>query len=653
VYKKQILQLLFLFCGLGSMAGTPALDSLVRAVARMPADTNKVRSIIKLVFKQQHGDPKLALAYTDSMLALSEQLHYRKGIAYSYHYFGILYTDQKAFSRALENLQKADSVYKLMNDVPHSCNILNSTGNIYYHMKEYDKAMDYYKKAVDQFRTIGDAGGMAMEMNNIGSVFSEAKNYDKALYYYQQALPLREREKDTSGICSTLGSIGEIYDYKKEDSLALLYYHRALGLSQVAHDAFYQINAYAMMASFFDNRSQADSAVKYMMLVLQLSQTASDPDRLKEAYSMLSRIYTEKGQPAPAYDYYKKYIQLRDSLFSKENAQKFVQTEMNFQFEKEEAEKKAEREKKEEVERSRKQTGEIIRNAFIAGLAVVLLIGIVIVRGNTRKKKDNIQLEAQKQEISRQKQEIQDSINYAKYIQDAILPGERLFDYFNDAFVLFKPKDVVSGDFYLSAEKQGTIFLAVADCTGHGVPGAFMSLVAYNKLQGVLMGAGNPGPSVILAGLNDRLVETLGQEKKDSVLRDGMDIALIRFDPASGQLDYAGANRPLWIIRGTELIELLPDKISIGGYTPAGTVFNTRAFTVQKGDCVYLFSDGYADQFGGDRDKKYTTRRFRELLLAIAGEPMAAQRVRLEQEHVKWREHFVQTDDILVIGIRI
>ena len=259
----------------------------------------------------------------------------------------------------------------------------------------------------------------------------------------------------------------------------------------------------------------------------------------------------------------------------------------------------------------------------------------------------------QKEIIEQKNKEITDSINYAKQIQSSILPlAKDIYELLPDSFGFYKPKDVVSGDFYWIGKQNGKVLVAAADCTGHGVPGAVMSMLGSNKLDHAVYDKGITRPSEILKMLNVGIKSTLKQNRTDS-LRDGMDIALMCIDYENKKIEFAGANRPLYHIRRGMLCEMPPTKSAIGGLTLDEQQFTHEEIEIDKGDCIYIFTDGYADQFGGEKGKKMMTKNFRELLITIHSKPMKEQEQILEESFYKWKGNFEQVDDILVIGIRI
>lgn len=262
------------------------------------------------------------------------------------------------------------------------------------------------------------------------------------------------------------------------------------------------------------------------------------------------------------------------------------------------------------------------------------------------------EIEEQKKLIEEKNKDITDSINYAKRIQEALLPEQSsLISLFSDSFILFKPKDIVSGDFYWFMENKGKKIIVAADCTGHGVPGALMSMIGCNILNKIILDEGITQPDLILDRLNEEVRTALKQKENASETRDGMDIAIITI--TNNELQYAGAHRPLYIIANNELNEIKANKFSIGGIQEEKRTFTNHVLTLQKNDAVYLSSDGYADQFGGKTGKKLMTKNFKELLLKIHNDSMKTQKEFLSKSIEDWRGAREQVDDILVIGIKI
>jgi serine phosphatase RsbU (regulator of sigma subunit)/HAMP domain-containing protein len=267
----------------------------------------------------------------------------------------------------------------------------------------------------------------------------------------------------------------------------------------------------------------------------------------------------------------------------------------------------------------------------------------------------------QKEEIDKQKAQIEeyfiqvtDSIKYAQKIQEAILPPENYVrKLLPNSFIFYRPKDIVSGDFYWLGEARGKVFFAAVDCTGHGVPGAFMSIIGYNQLKQAIITTGGSNPAEILDHLNQGVSETLHQKDANSTSKDGMDIAICSLDYNTLELEYAGAFNPLYLLRDGDIIQTKGDKFPIGSFLGETESFTNHKIQLNKGDQLYIFSDGYADQFGGPRGKKFMYKKFRDLLIANGDRTMTEQKEILKQSLFEWMQDEEQVDDILVIGVRV
>ncbi|MCH8317369.1 MAG: SpoIIE family protein phosphatase [Bacteroidetes bacterium] len=277
--------------------------------------------------------------------------------------------------------------------------------------------------------------------------------------------------------------------------------------------------------------------------------------------------------------------------------------------------------------------------------------------------RDNILEKSKKLEdaydvITEKNKDITDSINYARRIQTAIFPPDELVkSLLKDAFILFKPRDIVSGDFYWLESQDGTVYVSAVDCTGHGVPGAFMSIIGYNMLNQAILEHGTRKASDILDELNKSVGNALRQTGEASSTKDGMDIALCALSSNNNgtKLQYSGAYSPLYLIRNKKCIKTKADRFPIGNISEKQEKFTNHEFELQKGDIFYIFTDGYADQFGGPKDQKFKYKQFRELLLSIHHLPMEEQRSILDKTISEWMkdDKIEQTDDILVIGVRV
>jgi serine phosphatase RsbU (regulator of sigma subunit) len=371
------------------------------------------------------------------------------------------------------------------------------------------------------------------------------------------------------------------------------------------------------------------------------------------SYYLLAKAYSLKRDFSQAFTYLEKYSIITDSIYNEKNSRSINEMSAKYESDKKElmigslekdkalSNEKLEQEKKFKIYL-------IVFCLMVAGFAFFLF------RSNVEKKKTNNELSHAYKEIETKNKEIQDSINYAKRIQEAMLPEVSLLQkYFPEGFGLYMPKDVVSGDFYWFNELNENLYFAVADCTGHGVPGAFMSMISIDKLNQSLIDKKIDLPSKILSNVNNSIKNALKQNNVQAGSKDGMDIALCSYDKRTMTLNYAGANRPVWIIRNNDLIEQKPDKLSIAGYTEYDQQYTNRTIQLEKGDSVYVFTDGIVDQFGGPDGKKFMSKRLKELLIEINTKPMSEQELVLKGAIENWQGKLEQIDDILVLGMKI
>jgi serine phosphatase RsbU (regulator of sigma subunit) len=397
----------------------------------------------------------------------------------------------------------------------------------------------------------------------------------------------------------------------------------------------------------------ADKTIENAQHAINLSLEHNYQQSIGTSYYLLAKAYSLKKDYIKAFSYLEKYSIITDSIYNEKNSRSINEMSAKYESDKKElmigslekdkalSNEKLEQEKKFKIYL-------IVFCLMVAGFAFFLF------RSNVEKKKTNNELSHAYKEIETKNKEIQDSINYAKRIQEAMLPEVSLLQkYFPEGFGLYMPKDVVSGDFYWFNELNDNLYFAVADCTGHGVPGAFMSMISIDKLNQSLIDKKIDLPSKILSNVNNSIKNALKQNNVHAGSKDGMDIALCSYDKRSMTLNYAGANRPVWIIRNNDLIEQKPDKLSIAGYTEYDQQYTNRTIQLEKGDSVYVFTDGIVDQFGGPDGKKFMSKRLKELLIEITKKPMAEQEIMLKSAIENWQGKLEQIDDILVLGMKI
>ena len=285
---------------------------------------------------------------------------------------------------------------------------------------------------------------------------------------------------------------------------------------------------------------------------------------------------------------------------------------------------------------------------------VMLLTFLAVRLFKNENRKYAIQIEQQHATLEEKNKEVTDSINYARRIQSALLaPAALLKKNVPDHFVLYKPKDIVSGDFYWAAESDSKFWLCVGDCTGHGVPGAFMSLLNISILRELIVEQKVSRPDFLLNKQRDQIIKALNPDGAEEKAKDGMDCSIALFDFANNKIEFSCSNNPVWIMRAGVLHEFKPDKQPVGIHEGEMKPFSLHSWEIQKGDCVYMFTDGFADQFGGPRGKKYKYAQLKDKIVSLSGKTIAEHGHQLDASFTEWKGELVQVDDVLIVGIQL
>lgn len=577
---------------------------------------------IGFVYANQGDIPK-ALDYHHESLKLHEELGDKKGIAYGFNNIGFLYKKQGDIKNAFEYYHKSLKIYEEIGDKEGQAMSLNNIGVISISAGDTTKALEYHLKSLKLYKVIEDKYGMAYSLHHIGSIYktygdpsvtssreaSLISGINKALDYYRKSLALREEKGDKKGIASSLYCIGDIYNKQGKFKIS----------------------------------------IKYGLMSLELAQELGFPYRVEDAANLLSEVYEKQGKGIKALETYKLSIKMRDSMNNEANQKATAQQQAKYKYEKQKVLDDAKHDKLLAAEQEEKEKQQILAGATAIGLGLVVVFLIFVFNRLRVTKKQKLVIEEQKEVVEEAHQEIKDSITYAKRIQSAILPPSKLVkEYLNESFILYKPKDVVAGDFYWMEHKDGKVLFAAADCTGHGVPGAMVSVVCNNALNRSVREYGLTDPGQILDKTREIVIQEF--EKSEEEVKDGMDIALCSIE--DNKLKYAGANNPLWIIRNSEIIETKANKQPIGQFDKP-VPYKTHSFDLEQDDSIYLFSDGYVDQFGGEKGKKFKSKAFRELLLCIQDKSMEQQQTIINEAFETWKGNLEQIDDVCVIGFRI
>lgn len=574
---------------------------------------------IRLALTYQYVDPVKSAEYTMKSITAAENSGYVPYIIQSKRLLALLYRSKNELDEAMNIYQEILALNKSRKDTLEIARSYNDLGIIHMMKAEYESGLDYWKKSLNLKLQSGEITSAAVTMSNIGLYYKDINNFEEAESYIQQSLELSTKVNNFESVAFNLANLAALYGKMGDYEKSVATFERSLKISD-------SINTY------FDK---------------------------KETLFEYSKILEQKGDYEKALDIYKSYASILSDEYDEANNETIQKLKTQFETEKKEQElvmKDAELEKqaaeKALIERS-------YQYAVIFIIVVIIALGVIlfILRKVRQAKK---QVEIQRSLLAEKNKEILDSIQYAKRLQEAILPP---LDEVKNAFagfgILYLPKDIVAGDFYWFEETDTHRFIASADCTGHGVPGAMVSVVCSNALTKSVQEDQITDPGSILDRTREIVIRQF--EKSKSNVKDGMDISLLAINKNTGETLWAGAHNPIWIIKKSknELIEIKGNKQPIGNFESAEP-FKTHPINCETGDRLYMFSDGFADQFGGEdqltRDqggKKFKTKAFKRKLIETAHKKPQEQISELESTLHKWRGNLEQLDDVCVVVILI
>jgi len=634
-----------------------------------------------------------ALESYQKALTIFERIGDQQGIAGSHNNIGLIHADQGRYAEALEAFQKALAIRERIGDQQRIALCYNNIGNIHKAQGRYAEALESYQKALAIRERIGDQQGIAGSYNNIGTIYKGQVRYTEALEAFQKALAIYERIGDQQGIAISYNNIGTIHTDQGRYAEALEAFQKALAIRERIGDQRGVAILCNNIGSIHRVQGRYTEALEAFQKALAIAQPLGLHDLLDDIYLNLAQ--TDSALAASglthlwksAYLHHRLYAAYKDSVLNEASIRKQAQLESQYEYDKKTALLKAEQEKERALATAQLRQRETQRNLSLLalGIALIGLITFAILYRKIRQQRDLIQkqsdeiqqknlaleqynaelksinqaleesnriIQQQAETLSEKNEEILDSIRYAERIQRAILPSaEKWQRLLPESFLLYMPRDIVAGDFYWLEETERYIFLGVADATGHGVPGAFVSIVCANALHKAVLEEGLESPAEILWRVREVVVSQLTQAGEK--VKDGMDIALIRFAKGDwSRAVFAGANRPLWIVNAEGLLEMA------GTRQPIGYVEEPKPFEeveLMLGSrvpaMVYAFTDGIVDQMGGPKGRKLLPKGLREWLLSLWNQPVAKQAESLTALFETWRGERHQIDDVTVVGV--
>lgn len=544
-------------------------------------------------------------------------------------------------------------------------------GEIFRLQHNLPKALQVYKNAYELSLITNDPIGLSASYNNIGMIYNAMEELDSAFKYYQLSFDFNEKRGNELEMASSLDRIATLYLHKGENEKALKILNRSLEYKLKFNDKEELSTTYINLAEANYNSNRDKEALKNLELAIRYATEAQLTEHIEYCYKLLGIIYKAVGNHKQSAEFFYKYIVLHDSLISVQSNRIITEMEEKYQNERKQNEIDVLNKDKLIQESNLKKQKQFIYLVLVVAFLLVVVV-FVVIRGLQQKKKDNRILEEKNLIINEQKsiveeknKEITDSINYAKRIQYALLANEAfLKQNIKNHFIFFKPKDIVSGDFYwatkVTADDENNLksigikerfYLAVCDSTGHGVPGAFMSLLNIGFLSEAIKEKNIFEPNKVFDYVRERLVGAISLEGQ----KDGFDGVLLCMDKMMDdkiKVCYVAANNAPVLLSGGESIQLPVDKMPVG-YGEKKEGFKLHHITYNSGDMLYLYTDGYPDQFGGPRGKKFMYKQLNGLLKSISKDDLKKQKEELTEYFLAWKGNLEQIDDVCVIGIRL
>jgi len=651
-------------------------------------------------------DADLGILYANRLIDSAQVAGLIRFEAYGHSTKAECYTMLADYKKAIEEHQKAKNIYDKIGDKQGLSATAMNIGHIYYLIEEHEIARRFFKESYDYDQKLKDTIGMAQALKNEASCYYSLSQYDKALNRYHQSLDLIDGYETTNIILTSAiyGGIGALYLQKGEHDKAYQSLLRATKIDEMHDIKQSLISNYKNLSIYHDTLENLDSALYYARSSFQIAKKINSFHGMQFSAKRLSEVHERLDNLSDALDYYKMFIKYRDSIKKDENIEEVTRLEVQHQYELKAAKDSIRVKKEKEALSAEKEWAERLNYSLFGGGVLVVVFTIFLYnryrvigqqkvtiekqKTDVEKQRDianekHRETEKQRQLVQEKNEEIIDSIQYARRLQSAILPSvtDQVKSLFDDAFVYYVPKDIVAGDFYWCEQVDNVHYIAAADCTGHGVPGAMVSVMCSSALTKVLIEEKIREPGRILDRVREIIIKRF--EKNGENVSDGMDISLAAVHYGVDgkhpkKVSWAGANNPLWIFRtgaevdipnidrikvntekNTTLIQITPDKQPVGKSFHA-VPFNTVTIELQKGDQLYLFSDGYVDQFGGTTEakrkkggKKLKSKGFIAILQSVQQMSMEEQSFVLEQNFLDWKGDLEQIDDVCVIGLRV
>ncbi|MGZ3883309.1 MAG: tetratricopeptide repeat protein [Bacteroidia bacterium] len=642
------------------------LDSLKQSLLNVN-DTTKCILLNKISRKVVANTPDSAAVWADSALRLAKRINYQAGLAQSYSNLGHAYNGKGKYGDALASFFASLKIFEKMNNKRAISNVNNSVGNTYSGAKDYEKALEFYLKSYEiasQPPAIEDMMGISCV--GIGNCYMEKQDFKKAIPYFETSKIIFTKLNAVNEKAVAIVSLGncfiEAHDFKNAEKNIL----ESIDIFKSTGEDYGLASSYGILGELYQEKKNVSKAIECYKAALSINSERKAWENIADNARHLSNLYKSRGDFEQALIYKELLMQFKDSILSIERNKVMADASTKYETEKKEQQLKL---KHLELEKSQIQVRQrtVLVYVFIGAILVFCVLLFFVLRQYREKKKANSLLETQYREIKEKNNEIEhqkniieeknkditDSINYSKHIQQAILPSESMIKRtLPNSYFIYKPKDIISGDFYFIENTMDRVYFAVVDCTGHGVPGAMLSVFAQNTLKKIIS-TRHILPNQVLSEICKEFKSNLS-DNNNSTINDGMDIALACIDKYNNKLYFSGAKNPLLLTRNNQLTELKADRWGISGRNEKEQlVFTNHEMELQKGDKIYLFSDGLADQFGGPQGKKFKYKQLQQLILDSSKLLLDEQKKYIEDIFETWRGNLEQLDDVTLMCVSL
>ena len=599
------------------------------------------------LWKNRYDDPGKVVTKSEALLKKSERSEHKKGIAYARLNIAACSFLQSKNEIAFENLSESLKWFSENPSEPGYSMALNLKGNLFESFGDYEKALQYCLQAHDLSIRNKDKESEAETCSQLGLIYTRLCNFAKALEFYKNGLKIREEMQDENALASSLNRIGMIMRLTNKHEESLEYYFKSLEIRRRNNQ--YSSIPWTMLgiASTFEDMMKTDEALEYY----QLGTVGGDIRCTLQCKLGSGRIYSNTGNADLAEKQLNESLKIAYDLKAMSLVAEAHGALANHYESTKQLDKALENHKLSQ------KTKESLQSLEIQNRLKNIEISNAIEKSEQEKeifRLRHVELKHAYDLIEEKNKDITASINYASRIQRAMLLNPYEIEGLNEnSFILYLPKDIISGDFYWFCKSHDKLIAVAADCTGHGVPGALMSMLGISFLEEIVNYRKITEPGQILNELRRQVERALRQKGGMEEAKDGMDISLCVIDRSNNTLRFSGAFNSLYLIRKDELLEFQADRMPIGISGVLEKSFTTQEIPINKNDIIYMFSDGYADQFGGPQSKKYKYSSLKAFLLSIHKLPLVSQKQKLEKEFLGWKGTSSQIDDVLILGLKI